>query len=370
MADTVPDTAPSASQAETTTSEEAPKSTNQPIEDEEQKKPAVKSTGQNKTKTNPKPRPATSVTEKSRTTHTKTRPASASAKTKLAKKKNPGNEKIEAEPASSIPETPTQETPAQETPAQETPAQETPAQEIPATETVQPSNSSANDPTPTKEEILSATTVSSTVPSEHPVEPTQESILPTLTEVKPQTTAEPITDTKEALSAEKVATSSVNTDEGTSTEPTLSTITATPETTNDAAESTPEATNDAAESTPEATNDATVEPEPEEDDKETANLLRDLLHGGKRDSIDVKGQLEAARHPSTVRRVYSMPTLRYLFTVLVADKNQIVVVRIERVDKQKPFLGGYKHRLTGIEYHHASAQTDPRPLTEEEKRVA
>ncbi len=26
----------------------------------------------------------------------------------------------------------------------------------------------------------------------------------------------------------------------------------------------------------------------------------------------------------------------------------------------KPFLGGYRHKITGVEYHHASTQTVPR----------
>ncbi|KAK5609703.1 hypothetical protein CRENBAI_026249 [Crenichthys baileyi] len=34
-----------------------------------------------------------------------------------------------------------------------------------------------------------------------------------------------------------------------------------------------------------------------------------------------------------------------------------VVVEIKRSCHQKPFLGGYRHRLTGVEYHHASVQT-------------
>ncbi|CAJ1056035.1 IQ and ubiquitin-like domain-containing protein [Xyrichtys novacula] len=37
-----------------------------------------------------------------------------------------------------------------------------------------------------------------------------------------------------------------------------------------------------------------------------------------------------------------------------------VVVEIERPRQQKAFLGGYKHRLTGVEYHHAAAQTLPK----------
>ncbi|XP_035521403.1 IQ and ubiquitin-like domain-containing protein [Morone saxatilis] len=36
---------------------------------------------------------------------------------------------------------------------------------------------------------------------------------------------------------------------------------------------------------------------------------------------------------------------------------QEVVVEIERPRQWKPFLGGYRHRLTGIEYHHAAVQT-------------
>lgn len=35
-----------------------------------------------------------------------------------------------------------------------------------------------------------------------------------------------------------------------------------------------------------------------------------------------------------------------------------VVVEIERpMQHQKPFLGGYRHKKTGVEFHHASCQT-------------
>nr|XP_029133386.1 IQ and ubiquitin-like domain-containing protein [Labrus bergylta] len=37
-----------------------------------------------------------------------------------------------------------------------------------------------------------------------------------------------------------------------------------------------------------------------------------------------------------------------------------VVVEIERPRQQKAFLGGYKHRMTGAEYHHAAVQTLPK----------
>ena len=38
-----------------------------------------------------------------------------------------------------------------------------------------------------------------------------------------------------------------------------------------------------------------------------------------------------------------------------------VVVEIERTTRKKPFLGGYRHKKTSIEYHHASAQTMQKP---------
>ena len=38
-----------------------------------------------------------------------------------------------------------------------------------------------------------------------------------------------------------------------------------------------------------------------------------------------------------------------------------VVVEIERTTRKKPFLGGYRHKKTAVEYHHASAQTMQKP---------
>lgn len=43
-----------------------------------------------------------------------------------------------------------------------------------------------------------------------------------------------------------------------------------------------------------------------------------------------------------------------------------VVVEIERATRKKPFIGGYRHKQSGIEFHHASAQTmkkQPPPST-------
>jgi len=35
-------------------------------------------------------------------------------------------------------------------------------------------------------------------------------------------------------------------------------------------------------------------------------------------------------------------------------------VKVERMKGSKPFLGGYKHKVTGVQYHHASTQTIPK----------
>ncbi|XP_031135596.1 IQ and ubiquitin-like domain-containing protein [Sander lucioperca] len=42
------------------------------------------------------------------------------------------------------------------------------------------------------------------------------------------------------------------------------------------------------------------------------------------------------------------------------DVFQEVVVEIERPPQQKAYLGGYRHRLTGVQYHHAAVQTLPK----------
>jgi len=39
-----------------------------------------------------------------------------------------------------------------------------------------------------------------------------------------------------------------------------------------------------------------------------------------------------------------------------------VKVHVEAKNKKKPFLGGFKHKVTGVQYHNASAQTNPKPL--------
>ncbi|KFQ41166.1 IQ and ubiquitin-like domain-containing protein, partial [Nestor notabilis] len=43
-----------------------------------------------------------------------------------------------------------------------------------------------------------------------------------------------------------------------------------------------------------------------------------------------------------------------------SDSFQDVIVKIERPTYQKPFLGGFKNRITGVEFHNAGSQTIPK----------
>ena len=46
----------------------------------------------------------------------------------------------------------------------------------------------------------------------------------------------------------------------------------------------------------------------------------------------------------------------FLLLILFSDGREVeVVVHIVQENRKKPFLGGYKHRLTGVEFHNAAA---------------
>lgn len=48
-------------------------------------------------------------------------------------------------------------------------------------------------------------------------------------------------------------------------------------------------------------------------------------------------------------------------SVTVGRDTKEVLVKIERSNFKKTFVGGYRHRVSGLEYHHAAIQTMPRP---------
>lgn len=52
-----------------------------------------------------------------------------------------------------------------------------------------------------------------------------------------------------------------------------------------------------------------------------------------------------------------MLPISHVLPPLDAGTYQDVVVEIERATQKKPFLGGYRHKVTKTEYHHAGVQT-------------
>ncbi|XP_062465680.1 IQ and ubiquitin-like domain-containing protein isoform X3 [Pezoporus occidentalis] len=63
-----------------------------------------------------------------------------------------------------------------------------------------------------------------------------------------------------------------------------------------------------------------------------------------------------------VQQDYCMPDVVTVRIQTDSDSFQDVVVKIERPTYQKPFLGGFKNRRTGVEFHNAGSQTIPKKL--------
>ncbi|XP_042648465.1 IQ and ubiquitin-like domain-containing protein isoform X1 [Tyto alba] len=61
-----------------------------------------------------------------------------------------------------------------------------------------------------------------------------------------------------------------------------------------------------------------------------------------------------------VQQDYRMPDVVTVRVQTNSDSFQDVVVKIERPNYHKPFLGGFKNRITGIEFHNAGSQTIPK----------
>nr|XP_021330251.1 IQ and ubiquitin-like domain-containing protein isoform X1 [Danio rerio] len=64
--------------------------------------------------------------------------------------------------------------------------------------------------------------------------------------------------------------------------------------------------------------------------------------------------------PVKPQQEYNMPDVITVRVQTEADTYQDVVVEIERATQGKAFLGGYRHKLTNAEYHHAAIQTVPK----------
>ncbi|XP_071597116.1 IQ motif and ubiquitin-like domain-containing protein [Heliangelus exortis] len=63
-----------------------------------------------------------------------------------------------------------------------------------------------------------------------------------------------------------------------------------------------------------------------------------------------------------VQKDYHMPDVITVRVETDSDSFQDVVVKIERPTYQKPFLGGFKNRKTGVEFHNAGSQTIPKKI--------
>ncbi|KAL6057341.1 hypothetical protein STEG23_019236, partial [Scotinomys teguina] len=66
-----------------------------------------------------------------------------------------------------------------------------------------------------------------------------------------------------------------------------------------------------------------------------------------------------------IRRVEGLSEGSQILTVTVqtgTDRYEEVTVEIVKSDFHKPFLGGFRHKTTGVEYHNAGTQTIPRKL--------
>lgn len=81
-------------------------------------------------------------------------------------------------------------------------------------------------------------------------------------------------------------------------------------------------------------------------------------------------QLEIfSTHPDQypIRRVEGLSEGSKIITVTIqtgTDHYEEVAVEIVKSDFHKPFLGGFRHKITGVEYHNAGTQTVPKKIPE------
>nr|XP_003475091.1 IQ and ubiquitin-like domain-containing protein [Cavia porcellus]XP_023423101.1 IQ and ubiquitin-like domain-containing protein [Cavia porcellus] len=68
-----------------------------------------------------------------------------------------------------------------------------------------------------------------------------------------------------------------------------------------------------------------------------------------------------------IKRIPKLNDVSQIISVIVqtgTDQFQEVIVHIVKSDFHKPFLGGFRHKITGIEYHNAGTQTVPKKIPE------
>ncbi|XP_076976614.1 IQ motif and ubiquitin-like domain-containing protein isoform X2 [Tamandua tetradactyla] len=94
-----------------------------------------------------------------------------------------------------------------------------------------------------------------------------------------------------------------------------------------------------------------------------------LQHGVKpQETVQVEiFSLNPEQYP--IKKIDVLHSVSQIITVRVQtgiDRYQDISVEIVKSDFHKPFLGGFRHKITGIEYHNAGTQTVPKKLTEKQ----
>ncbi|XP_045420875.1 IQ and ubiquitin-like domain-containing protein isoform X2 [Lemur catta] len=93
-----------------------------------------------------------------------------------------------------------------------------------------------------------------------------------------------------------------------------------------------------------------------------------LLQHGVKPQETIQVEIFSA-YPDTypIKRIQRLNDLSQTITVTIQtgiDQYQEVPVEIVKSDFHKPFLGGFRHKITGIEYHNAGTQTVPKKIPE------
>ncbi|XP_044132881.1 IQ and ubiquitin-like domain-containing protein [Bufo gargarizans] len=67
-----------------------------------------------------------------------------------------------------------------------------------------------------------------------------------------------------------------------------------------------------------------------------------------------------------LQQEYSMPDVITVRVQTGDETYQDIAVEIERLNYRKPYLGGYRHKVTGVVFHHAGTQTVPKKRPEKD----
>ncbi|XP_070322447.1 IQ motif and ubiquitin-like domain-containing protein isoform X2 [Odocoileus virginianus] len=92
-----------------------------------------------------------------------------------------------------------------------------------------------------------------------------------------------------------------------------------------------------------------------------------LQHGIKPQDIVQVEMFSLQQDLYPIRRIARSAAASQIITVRVQtgiDQYQEVAVEMIKSDFHKPFLGGFRHKITGIEYHNAGTQTVPKKIPE------